>query len=263
MEKMDYRQVQDCCYEMLKFFDAFAKENNIRYYMAGGTLLGAVRHKGFIPWDDDVDLMIPRPDYERLLDLFENGRYELLSCETNKAYQTPFARLWDPETVLVRDRYADAPFGAFLDLFPIDGYPSGNLAAKIHMMLLKWKRVKVSALVKQYFLPDEKFVSVKKLMRKLLRKTPNEYCLAINRFAKKYPFETSAYAGVTTTAVHIFLERNPKTIFKDTVYFPFRELSLPAPSGYDVYLKHLYGDYMQLPPEEKRISEHDYTIYRK
>lgn len=263
MEKMNYLEVQDCCYEMMKFFDDFTKKNDITYYMAGGTLLGAVRHGGFIPWDDDVDLMMPRKEYERLISLFKDGRYALLSCENNRNYQTPFARLWDTETVLVRERYADAPFGAFLDIFPIDGYPSGDLAAKIHGYRLKWKRTKISAKTKQFFLPDERFVPVKKIMKKVLTGSGNDYCLKINKFAKKYPFETSEYAGVTTTAVHIFKERNPKEIFRDTVYFPFRELQLPAPSGYDVYLKHLYGDYMQLPPEEKRISEHDYEIYRK
>ena len=95
---METKEIQNDCLEVLRAFDLYAKNNNLKYYMAGGTLLGAVRHQGFIPWDDDVDLMMPRKDYEFLIHHFHNDRYEISSCETDGTYHTPFARVWDKQT---------------------------------------------------------------------------------------------------------------------------------------------------------------------
>ena len=121
MEKLTCKEIQSHCVEMLRYFDAYATSQNITYYLSGGTLLGAVRHQGFIPWDDDVDLMLPRKDYERLIHDFDGGeRYEIISCETNDEYGTPFARIWDKRTALKWTSSREVPIGVFIDLFPID-----------------------------------------------------------------------------------------------------------------------------------------------
>ena len=121
MEKLTCKEIQSHCVEMLRYFDAYATSQNITYYLSGGTLLGAVRHQGFIPWDDDVDLMLPRKDYERLIHDFDGGeRYEIISCETNDEYGTPFARIWDKRTALKWTSSREVPIGVFIDLFPIE-----------------------------------------------------------------------------------------------------------------------------------------------
>ncbi len=261
MEKMDVKEIQNCLFQMIKWFDQYAKENSIRYYLSGGTLLGAIRHHGFIPWDDDLDIMIPRPDYEKLIGSFNGERYKLICCEINKDYNTPFARIWDTKTIRVFSRLEEKEIGAFIDIFPIDGYPSNEMVSKIHSYILKYKRALINMAIRKNFLEKEKYQLVKKLMRGLYKKDGNYYCNRLNDFAKRYKYDTCRFVGVTTTTDHILLERNSKDIFRETVYMDFEDAVLPVPCGYDVYLKHLYGDYMKLPPVSQRISEHDYTLY--
>ena len=233
MEKLTCKEIQSHCVEMLRYFDAYATSQNITYYLSVGTLLGAVRHQGFIPWDDDVDLMLPRKDYERLIHDFDGGeRYEIISCETNDEYGTPFARLCDHST-------------------------------KLYLNYLKLCITKVNSAIRTTFQKGERFKIIKKGLKYVWRKSANYYARRQNAIVKKYTYENSKYVGVTTTTVHIYRERNLKTdVFSGTLYLPFEQLQLPVPSGYDRYLQHLYGDYMKLPPVDQRWSEHNFVIYK-
>ena len=232
MREMNHQEVQQCLLEMVKWFDGYAREHGITYYLSGGTLLGAVRHKGFIPWDDDVDLMMPRPDYERMIAEFKNdGRYQFICCERDDDYKTPFGRIWDTKTVRVFERLQDKQFGAFLDIFPIDGYPKNETLAKIYPYTLKARRFLITQANRNYFLEWEKYRTIKNLMKRLVRKDGNHYCRKLNQYARKLPYDQCEYVGVTTTTVHIFRERNPKSIFNKTVYLPFEDAELPAPEG--------------------------------
>lgn len=262
MKEMNHREVQQCLLQMVKWFDEYAREHKLTYYLSGGTLLGAVRHKGFIPWDDDVDLMMPRPEYDRMIASFQNdGRYQFLSCERDSDYKTPFGRIWDTKTIRKFDRLQDKEFGAFIDIFPIDGYPGNNRLATLYAYRLKLKRMFINTANRNYFREGEKFQVAKKLVKRFVRKDGNYYCRSLNDYARKRPYDQCEYVGVTTTTVHIFRERNSKNIFAKTVYLPFEDTKLPAPEGYDIYLTHLYGDYMQLPPADKQVSEHDYKLF--
>ena len=258
---LNTKEIQELGIQILEVFHQFCKENQLTYYMAGGTLLGAVRHKGFIPWDDDIDLMMPRPDYEKMIRLFHHDRYRVDSCETNPDYATPFARVWDTQTFLRWDIVKEIPLGVFIDIFPIDGYPEDEKICKMHMNVLKFRKAQINSVIRKGYIEGEKYQGVKKYLKYVWRKSANEYARLMNQTGKKYAFSSCDYVGVTTTTAHIFKERNPKTIFQETVYLPFQHLELPAPSGYDVYLKHLYGNYMQLPPPEQRVSTHDFKIY--
>ena len=262
-QELGLKEIQALGIEIISCIDQYARVNNLHYYMAGGTLLGAVRHKGFIPWDDDVDLMMPRPDYELFIRNFSDKRYKVSSCEYDEDYNTPFARVWDTYTVLEFTSGKDKRIGVFVDIFPIDGYPSKELVSKIHTYRLKLRRTQINAVKRYSYKQGEKHIPLKKLLRFLWRHNGNYYSKKLNRLALKYGFDNSAFVGVTTTTDHLFRERNNKEIFASTVYLDFEGMKLPAPSGYETYLKKLYGDYMELPPEEKRKTEHSFFSFMK
>lgn len=252
--------IQDLCMDMLEALQTFCEANNIRFYMAGGTLLGAVRHQGFIPWDDDVDLMIPRPDYERLVREFKHDRYVISSCEVDGEYLNPFGRMWDTHTSLIFDHFMEREIGVFIDLFAIDGYPEDDAEALRYSQKLYKKRMNINWKMARYFQTNDPNFFKACFTKLRMRKSANYYSNRYNEYVKRLPYEGSAYVGVTTTTVNIMKERNPRSIYENTVYLPFGRLKLPSIGGYDHYLKHLYGDYMQLPPEDERITTHTFRI---
>jgi len=124
-KEMTLREVQLSCLDIMKAFDAFCKENKLTYYLSGGTLLGAVRHQGFIPWDDDVDLMMPREDYQRMLTLdFPDPNYGFFCLEKMADYSRPWVRMTDKRTVISgMAHYSGDTQAICIDIFPIDGVP--------------------------------------------------------------------------------------------------------------------------------------------
>ncbi len=254
------KEIQNCSLAMLEFFDTFAKENHLTYYLSGGTLLGAIRHKGFIPWDDDVDLMMPRGDYERLIELFGNERYKISCCEKDEDYITPYARVWDSMTTVKFQSVNNKQIGVFLDIFPIDGFPAGKYRTMLHLLRIKFLNVKLNCSARRAFVENEKYVPIKKILGLFVKKNGNYYARKLSCLAKKYDYASCAYVGVNTSPIHLSREKNSKDGYAETIEVPFEHLMLPAPVGYDVYLKQLYGDYMQLPPEEKRYSIHTFEV---
>jgi len=264
MKELGCKEIQQICLEMLKALDAFAQEHHLTYYLSGGTLLGAVRHKGFIPWDDDMDLMIPRPDYEYLIKNFKHERYHLSSCEQENDYLSCYARLWDTHTTMEWDnsKALEKKIGAFVDIFPIDGYPASNFQTKIFLYQVKFARAKLNMKTKKDFFEHEKWLPLKKIVRSCLKKDGNYYARALSRLAMHYDYQKSSYAGVVGASLqHLFVEKNPKSVYENTVWLDFEDMKAPAPVGYETYLRQLYGDYMQLPPEDKRVSAHEFRIY--
>lgn len=264
MKELDCNEIQQLCLRMLKAIDAFAKEHHLTYYLSGGTLLGAVRHKGFIPWDDDMDLMMPRPDYMYLIKNFKHDRYHLSSCEQEQDYLSCYARLWDTHTTITWDssKIKEKKIGAFVDIFPIDGYPDNHLQTKLFLYRVKFARAKLNMKTKNNFYAHEKMIPLKKIMRSCMKKDGNYYACALSKLAMHYDYQSSHYAGVVGASLqHLFVEKNPKSVFQKTIWLDFEDMKAPAPIGYDNYLRQLYGDYMQLPPIEKRVSAHEFHIY--
>ena len=261
MRKIEADEIQKYLLGIVTAFDEFARENGITYYLSGGTLIGAVRHSGFIPWDDDIDIMMPRKDYDKLLATFTHDIYKLADCDSNEKYGSSYARMWDSRTKRDWGNLNNIDMGVYIDIMPMDGYPNSLLLSKIRecrLMLLR--RLRASALKKE--VPkNAKLRSLKVLYKKLNHKTANDYARKINRIGRKNDFDTSEYVGVQSATHNTFKERNPRSIFDNTVYFKFENLMLPAPEGYDVYLRHIFGDYMQLPPEEQRVRRHAQDIY--
>lgn len=245
------REIQLSCLEVLKAFDGLCRAKNLTYFLSGGTLLGAIRHQGFIPWDDDVDVMMPRADYERLLGLKDARIY---SAETGN-YGRPWARMADESTC----RSSEALFsgdtsGTYIDIFPIDGVPEGACAAKLFYRRIRLYDMLWRTAMRNSIGKNERMRRLKRLASALLRPIgPKPFARRMNRIAMSQGYG-GKYRGVSMITHYGAREKMPAEVFDRAVEVDFEGLRLPAPCGYDTYLTRLYGDYMQLPPEHRRVT---------
>ena len=256
--------------DILKEIDTFCRKRNIKYFLTGGTCIGAIRHKGYIPWDDDIDIGMPRPDYERFIHEF-NGNTEnlyVISPELNWNYYAPYANVCDNRTLLLEgaNGHNGMDIGIKIDVFPIDGIPSTLKEYRREKMIMTrlWailyhKRVLLKELWKR---------KKKAYFRSLFWRIITSWCSysriqkIIHNIALSHPYETSEYA--IDIVMHwkrdVMCEKN---VFQEVIDVQFEDLIVSVMKGYDRYLTLKYGDYMQLPPEEKRIPSHGFTAYWK
>ena len=267
MTKEESREVQ---LGMLRALAAFCDENNLRYYLSGGTLLGAIRHQGFIPWDDDIDINMPRADCETLLSLTGGalGRYRIVGpdldgfCPLCESF-----RIYDPATVIESwaAGYAKEPYyiPVFADIFPIEGLPDGRLQTKWHYdkIVFARKMQRVSALrhMEARSLGAHVFHVLAWLPARIVGYT--NWSRLVQKIATTYRMEDTSYIGVMTAPRQTTNEKVKKEDYLCAVPVSFEGESYHAPSNYDTYLHQLYGDYLRLPPEEKRRSDHVFHMY--
>jgi lipopolysaccharide cholinephosphotransferase len=252
--------------DILKYVDAFCRENHIQYFLAGGTLLGAVRHQGYIPWDDDIDIAMPREDYMRFIEIFDgsNADLEVLSSHKDPAFPYTFAKVSNRNTCLVENTRLQYPMGVNIDVFPIDGLPDDIETSNKHFSQIQFYRNvlilkglnpgKGRKFIKEVFIHFVRLCTFCVQYRYLVRR--------INQIAMKYSYRDCKYAAVT---VHGYgkRERVEKSIFNQTEEMLFEGKYFRVPVGYDQWLSALYGEYMKLPPEDKRVTHHDFTVYWK
>lgn len=266
------KEVQSASLQVLKKVTKICEENKIRYCLTYGTLIGAIRHNGFIPWDDDIDIMMPRPDYEKLLNYFKDNEQDLyplklFNMETCKDYPYMISRISDDRYVLKVQNEKDYGIGVFIDIYPIDGV--GN-SLEEGQELLK-KTCKYASLI---FLSTRKYYHVgttKGLMRKII-KFPSFYfakLLGKDFFVKRlvHLVDTHIYDTSNYVACPIW-DNRPYWVFKKDILenlkkHTFEDLEFYIPDDYDSFLRMIYGDYMKLPPERDRIYHHLYTAYKK
>lgn len=255
-------EIHAICLDMLRQVDKICRAENIQYFLSGGTLLGAIRHKGFIPWDDDIDLMMPRPEYERFRAVAPKHlpkRYSMEFPDRSDDYAFPWIRICDRHTAVEDSGMQKARTQTlFLDIFPIDGLPSNPTCANLFFKKIRAYDVLLKCARKKELYPDERLRWLKRPLMALtrLRRLP-KYALSLDRAARRRSFERSKYAGVCVITHYGSRERMPAEVFRGCTQVTFEEMRVPAPIGYDTYLRGLYGDYMQLPPEDKRQSLHN------
>ena len=252
--------VMDLLHKLIELFE----EENISYYILGGTMLGAVRHKGFIPWDDDVDIGIERRDYERFLKTYSSKLPDYLKIRTyrDKSYHHYYyARIVDTRYHIKRmGSIKERQEELWIDLFPLDGMPDGKIRTLIHKARLLTVRLmyhmscfdKVN--VKRPGRPLVDRMIIKFLMITHLGKSWNSKKLLdkIDKLLKKYPVEDSNYVFNFMGSTHAFREIFSKKCFGKNTKYQFEDMMLVGPKEYDEYLSKLYGDYMKLPPESER-----------
>lgn len=262
---VNLRDLQLVELDMLKEFIEICKKLNLRYFLAGGTLLGCIRHSGFIPWDDDLDVMMPREDYEIFLEkgqelLQEN--YFLQTYKTDPEYTMGFAKIRNSNTTFIENTVKDSNInhGVFIDIFPLDGCRSNKeIKNFINKKLYSLYNIQISKnysdLNKTTSLKSKIAQSISNLMYG--KKTINEMLRKKEKIAKKYSYDESKYACIFVDPVgkplsNIF----PRSYFDKGIVKKFEDIDAIVPKDYDGFLKQQYGDYMQLPPEDKRQPHH-------
>ena len=242
---------------MMKVFHKICEENNLRYYMLGGTCLGAVRHKGFIPWDDDVDVGMPRKDYDIFCEKWKEflpDFMELRYYKTEPKSPFHFAKLIDKRTTLIERAYTDYIEGIYIDLFPLDAMRKYNIWGKIRSKFI-W--VGKAALINRC--TTEKRNEVHKRIFNFISKRINLSFLH-NVVEKMILLEKSDNPNLLCNFFGAWNNREfiKSSVFGTPTLYDFEDTAFYGPQNTDSYLKALYGDYMCLPPESKRVCKHNY-----
>ena len=236
------RTVQLRMLEMLKFIDDICRKNGIRYWLSSGTCLGAVRHGGFIPWDDDVDIEMLGEDYDRLVKILENGDYSPFIIQTkdnDKDYFYTYGKLRDLKSEIIENGLDAGHYkynGCFIDIFPLERNCSYRISYVVRGFYNKLYN-------KESILNGQgETVS---LYREIKRKAVKNFVIPIiSRFAEINCGKRYRHRLPTS-----FLGPRYSDDIKEIKYVPFEDTKLPIPKKYDSYLKHLFGDYMAMPAE--------------
>lgn len=248
--------------DTLVYFKEFCGKHNLLFYFCGGCCIGALRHKGFIPWDDDIDVFMPREDYEKLPKLWqkysENPRFLCLRTDDKIFTGNIFTTIVDTNSTCVKQNQIniDVPHGLVMDVFPLDGCPSGfrrrmqKLWALIYGLFLSQviprNHGKVLAFGSMILLGIFRGENIRRSIWRFAEKKMSKYRM------QDCNYVTELCAGPKYMNIEY-----PREIFDSAVLMPFEGYSMPVPQGYDVYLKTAFGDYMQMPSREDQIPHHD------
>lgn len=259
--------------EMALFFDEFCKKHHLTWYFCGGCCIGTLRNKGFIPWDDDVDVFMPRKDYEKLKRIWKNTpEYSIQYTTKNYLTQNQFLTICANNTTFIKtyQKDLDINHGIVLDVLPLDGCPTG----------FKRKCQKFWALLYSLFIvgkaPDNHGKAVNLVGSAVLgifkgKKVRYKIWRFCEKQMTKYPIEKCDYITELCSGPHYMQNEYPKSCFDHAVRMEFEGHQMAMPSGYDTYLRMAFGDYWKLPPKEKQVchhefekidTEHSYKIYR-
>ncbi len=257
--KMSLADIQTVSLDLLVEFDAFCRANSLKYSLGYGTLLGAVRHKGFIPWDDDVDVIMPRPDYERLLKLYKRSDEFKLFYPGDGQCMLSYARICDMTrtTVVSKSPWALEPTGVWIDIFPIDAAPESEIktAKRYRHFVERYRRL----LGHRRHIHSNKFGKI--IPPFVFQEIARFAAVRYDSLSKKLPYGSTSRLFNWTVPLWKRAISFSADIFNETTDVEFCGHSLLSVKDWDAMLTNQYGDYMQLPPVEQRCSTHKVHKY--
>ena len=263
---IDESKYQQHLFRILKFFISFCEENNLTYCCAAGTMLGAIRHHNIIPWDDDIDVFMPRRDYEKLLTLasvIDHNGFGVISAKITSSFAT-FAKLYDKGTTLWEIESIPFVYGVYIDIFPLD---ETSLTREVFLkkyrqfrnLFRKYQLSQMSMNIKRLFQEikerDKKMV-IKEIVSLFFPSFMSQYYRnKIIQFENSISLEEGPHL-VSYYGDYWEKEFFDKKWFDSYVDVPFSDFKVKVPIGYHQYLQNVYGNYMEFPPIEKRVSHH-------
>lgn len=261
MKKINTEELKKIQLEILKYVAKFCDENNINYFLDSGTLIGAVRHKGYIPWDDDIDIGMLRSDYDKFMSMFNasNNQYEAWSVENHENYIYPICKVMDKTTVLYE---LGQTICVNIDIFVYDNAPDNDKV--LTKMYDKRDRLRFWHVQRNYDYAHsgggvrKSMITFVKLLLKFFPK--NYFAKKIIKNSQKYSSQSTQWVGNFFAKARIKIN---KDIFERYDLMEFEGDLYKVPSGYDTWLKAFYGDYMKLPPIEMRVPFHSVEAYFK
>lgn len=263
MKLLTTSEIKKIQLEILDSIHHFCINNNLRYSLAFGSLLGAVRHKGYIPWDDDIDIMMPRPDYEQFCKLYNGYKknHTVQTYENDQSYYLAFAKVYDNRT---EEIIFPTRTGVFVDVFPIDGLPLDE-SERILYGKKKLKLIFYDVLYtckNNAYRPGNKwFNAIKYVGKRLLYPSRSRAIKKINNLCLQYPYETSEYVDIVTGYSN---DRGvKKDIFERYIIVDYEDIKVNIIKDYDTMLVKWFGDYMKLPPKEQQVPGHKTNVYWK
>ncbi len=260
--EQEIQKMQSVGLKMALFFDEFCQKHRLTYFFCGGCCIGSLRTGGFIPWDDDVDVFMPREDYERLKVLWQDTeQYEIQFSTRDFVCQSPFVMICDKKTTFIKSyrKDMDVSHGVAMDILPLDGCPTG----------FKRKMQKMWALAYSLYIvgkaPENHGKAVTALGKLGLALVPsNKMRYRLWRFCEKkmtkYAIRDCRFITELCSGPHYMQNEYPAEAFAEEKRVSFEGHMFPIPVGYDTYLKMAFGDYMTLPPKEKQICHHEYEF---
>lgn len=256
--------------DILRDVDTFCRHNGIEYFLVGGTGIGAIRHGGYIPWDDDIDIGMTRPNYNRFISSF-NGTFPNLRVyapEINWEYYAPYANVCDTRTLLIEstNSHRKDEIGVKIDVFPYDGVPSDPI--EFENLRRKARRLKSMSYFKRSIIKRGRNSNPKAIISNIIWKIlllpiPFSYIQKrIHELSELVSYEEAVYLE---KIVFPYKKNIPqkKELFESYCDMPFENLTVRNLKDYDVYLKSVFGDYMKLPPENQRVANHGFVAYWK
>lgn len=262
---MDLRQLQLEELKILKETIKLCEKYNLSYFVLGGTFLGAVRHKGFIPWDDDIDIGMPRADYERFISIAKselNYPYEVRHFSIDKSYKHYFTKLINKKIIIVReDASKNIEQNIWIDIFPLDGMPNNFFVRKLHMLkllfhrlLLQYSKIETGINIKKKrSIFEFLLIKIGFICTKVFSFNTEKQLYKIDALLKKYDYEKSSYV-VNFMGAYKFKEMFPKSYYQAAVLYDFEDIKVYGSPEYDKILTQMYGAYLTPPKESQRFS---------
>ena len=264
MKQLTKEEIKQIQLEIMDSIHAFCEQHVLRYSLAYGTLIGAMRHKGYVPWDDDIDIMMPRPDYERFIHEYPGYKknHVVQTHKNDKSYYLPFAKVYDNRTEQI---IFPTKTGVFVDVFPIDGFPETEEDTKVYLKKkfhVVFHDILYTCSNNSYRKGNKLLIALKYIGKRILYPSRKRGIEKHDAIVESYPYETANYAGVASNTIWE-RSRLPKRIFEEYTKSAFEGRMYNIISNYDIFLSSYYGDYMQLPPEEERVPGHAAPAYWK